>query len=338
MKHLKIITLLLTLLVTTLSFSQTKDYFKDGFNAGYTNTCKKYGDGRCNFGDPNQCKVVPRNSTYEKNVNQKLYQDGYECGVMQAMEYVNHLKSQTSNSSTNNVGNAEEIKKASDIAMQKEIDRVNKANAEQIKKIKYNDNKHSRTTINSISLQQKTSQKRRESAVNKSAERFSSTLGNLNSIMQQQARANFQVETNRRSRVANNFINDNSQKIARIKELYSKIPKSKFSKKLTGLYRGNVIVTKEYTLLHNQESSNVIDCYVSVISGIVVDVYLFGKKEITLDAPNQQPENSKLSNGIVKYTNYNTFEETTVVLLEPYLKNGDSSLGVIESGNNISWV
>ena len=49
---MKNVLLFVFLFVTVISFSQTKDHFREGFNAGYKSICQKNGDGRCNFGDP----------------------------------------------------------------------------------------------------------------------------------------------------------------------------------------------------------------------------------------------------------------------------------------------
>ena len=77
---------ILTFILVQVIYGQTENHFNKGFYTGYGETLDEAGYGAYkSYADPRKCQQTKiYNSSIEKNVDEKLYADGYRCGVQQA--------------------------------------------------------------------------------------------------------------------------------------------------------------------------------------------------------------------------------------------------------------
>jgi hypothetical protein len=136
--------------------------------------------------------------------------------------------------------------------------------------------------------------------------------------MQAMAYQNVKRELDRRSKVANNFVSFHSERINKLTNLYNQTPKANFSKNLNGLYSAHLLSSKRYSFVNNNELVTETSCLVNIENNIVKNIYLYGKEKFELDYPKNSPETSRISNGIVKYSDYETLATETLLILEPY--------------------
>jgi len=160
----------------------------------------------------------------------------------------------------------------------------------------------------------------------------SNTLNSLSRSMQAMAYQNIKRELDRRSNVANNFVSYHSDRITKLTSLYNQVPKTNFSKILNGLYSAHLFSSRKYSFVNNQELVAETNCLVKVENNIVKNIYLYGKEKFEINYPKEYPENSLLSNGIVKYSDYETLETVTLLILEPYLSKTPKEYSLTKVG------
>ena len=185
------------------------------------------------------------------------------------------------------------------------------------------DNRNQKNIYNQQVLQQlRESQSQSQNNYN---QEISNSLNSLSRGMQAMAYQNVKNELNRRQKVANNFASFHSGRINKLTELYSQIPKNNFAKTLNGIYSAHYFNTRKYSFVNNQELVTETPCLVKIENNVVKNIYLYGKEKFEINYPSKFPANSKISNGIVKYSDYETLETTTLVIIEPYLVNNAKS-------------
>jgi len=160
----------------------------------------------------------------------------------------------------------------------------------------------------------------------------SNTLNSLSRSMQAMQFQNIKRELDRRINVANNFVSYHSDRITKLTNLYNQVPKTNFSEILNGLYSAHLFSSRKYSFVNNQELVAETNCLVKVENNIVKNIYLYGKENFEIDYPKEHAENSQLSNGIVKYSNYETLETVTLLILEPYLSKTPKEYSLTKDG------
>jgi len=160
----------------------------------------------------------------------------------------------------------------------------------------------------------------------------SSTLNSLSSSLQVLAYQNVERELKRREKVAINFTSKNSDRIKKVKNLYNQIPAENFNKVVTGQYKGHLFIEKEYSFINKQKLITETPCLIVVKNNKIINIFAYGKKGFKLSYPSELPSSSNLSNGIVKYNDFNTLETITVILIEPYLQNSPKQYKINEKG------
>lgn len=183
--------------------------------------------------------------------------------------------------------------------------------------------------IQQIKIQQENSRQSFFNDMNNSLNSFASSIQNA---------AMIQVYNNLKARqnTIDNFARENQQKLDKIITIYNSIPKNNFNKVLNGVYKAYFISNKKYCYAPDYELSYVEDCYVNVKSNIITNIYMFGNKELESNLPSENPENSILNNGFVKYINLDNLETYYIVIIEPFLKNVDSNSSLKE--NNVGYI
>lgn len=160
---------------------------------------------------------------------------------------------------------------------------------------------------------------------------ISNSLNNLSRSMQALQFQNIKTELDRRSNVANNFVGYHSDRITKLTNLYNQISKVNFSKNLNGLYSAHLFSSKKYSFVNNQELVTETNCLVKVENNIIKNVYLYGKEEFELNYPKEYPEVSNISNGIVKYSDYQNLETVTILILEPFMSRNPKEHSLIKA-------
>lgn len=145
------------------------------------------------------------------------------------------------------------------------------------------------------------------------------TANNLNRAFEASMAAHLEKELRRRETVANNFINSNIEKVNKVQNLYNRIPVNQFNKVLNGQFKGHVFLNRKYSFLNGEELYTEIPAIINVENDIVKNIYLYEKEGFELKYPMEQPQKSKLNNGLVEYVDMAAYETITVVLVEPYL-------------------
>ena len=165
---------------------------------------------------------------------------------------------------------------------------------------------------------------------------MNNSLNSFASSMQNAAM--MQVYNNLKARqfTIDNFAKENQLKLDKIVSIYNTIPKENFNRNLNGTFKAYFISNKKYAYAPNYELSYVEDCYVKVENNNIMNIFMFGNKELENNLPSNNKENSQLSNGFVKYIDLDNLETYNVVILEPYLKNVDTNLSLKE--NNVGYI
>ena len=161
---------------------------------------------------------------------------------------------------------------------------------------------------------------------------ITNNLNSLSRSLQAMQYQTIKMELDRRNNVANNFINYHSDKITKLTNIYNQVPKANFSKKLNGIYAAHLFNSRKYSFVNNQELVTETSCLVKVENNVVKSIYLYGKEKLELSYPKENPENSLISNGIVKYSNYETLETVTLLILEPYMSKTPKEYSLIKDG------
>jgi hypothetical protein len=329
------LTILLLFFITSNIFAQIGSPFEKGFNDGFNETLKDAGyfGNYLAYGDSRNCQ---KNAHYEvnKNIDDKLYADGYRCGTTQATKAIPKIEKNQNLVVKEKVekANAEHNKmfdntRASNLS---NTESTNQSDADFNKEKNDAGNARQKELYNQQVLQQlKENQIQSQNYYNQEINR---TLNSLSKSMQAMSYQTIKNELDRRSNVANNFTNYHSDRINKLTNLYNQIPKNNFKKPLNGLYSASLFNTRKYSFVNNQELVTETSCLVNVENNIVKKIYLYGKEKFELDYPKDYPESSLISNGIVKYSDYATLETVTLLIIEPYISSKTKTYSLNSKG------
>lgn len=185
--------------------------------------------------------------------------------------------------------------------------------------------------VQQLMQQQQQSQNNYNKQFENSMNELSSSMRSLSNSMQAIAMQNIKNELLRRKNVANNFIVEHGNRLNKLSTLYKQIPENKFKQLLNGTYNGYFIMKKKYSFSNENELQTEVDCKIVVENNVVKNIYLYGKKGFELDYPSKYPENSVLTNGITKYYDYDNLQESTIIILEPFLNSNLKKTSVISN-------
>ena len=360
--------LLIVLLISTLQgYSQIGSSFNKGFNDGFKETLNDSNiTGNYNeLADPRKCNSQ-KTYTNDPKAKQKLYSDGYRCGVKQAYLAISKIeKNESSNAnSTNlnftsnindnnriakqairNANNLPDTQRAAKIAqINTQLQRANnrvRANNSANRSKKNNQYNNSKSELRQIQNQKKAHLNRLKQRQTSSYNLYNKTINELNNSMQQlrkgmqeAAYRNIQKELERRRQVTNKFYKKNTRRINNITRIYNDIPLEAFRKKISGTFKGNLLIEKKYSFSNGQKILTEIPVLVDVESNQVKEIYKYGMSGFAISFPDKYPDQSFLKNGIVEYNNYETLEKVTLVLTKPYLtsNSGKNELNEDETG------
>lgn len=319
----------LTLIFLQGAFGQNENHFNKGFYAGYNETLA---DAKLSaykgYADPTKCQqTTVYNKSIDENVDEKLYGDGYRWGVQQASKHIPVIekqikkefanKQQQTNVQTNNVNtDSQNLGQRQELEYLQTQENVGQQRNKQV---------YNQQIL--CQMQQKQVQSQRAYQ-----QEISSTLNSLSNSLQAQAYNTIKTEIQGREKVATNFAKLNSSRIEKVNSMYKQIPISNFERNITGQFNANLFIERKYSLINNQELVTEIPCLIIVENNKITNLYPYGKKGFELDYPKEMVSASYLSNGIVKYTDFNTLETVTVVLLEPYFSDNPKQYNVSENG------
>lgn len=185
--------------------------------------------------------------------------------------------------------------------------------------------------VQQLMQQQQQSQNNYNKQFENSMNELSSSMRSLSNSMQAMAMQNIKNELVRRKNVANNFIVEHGNRLNKLSTLYKQIPENKFKQLLNGTYNGYFIMKKKYSFSNENELQTEVDCKIVVENNVVKNIYLYGKKSFELDYPSKYPDNSVLTNGIAKYYDYDNLQESTIIILEPFLNSNLKKTAVISN-------
>lgn len=364
------------MLLSLSVFSQIgNNNFENGFDTGYKETLSDSGiiGNYPEYADSRKCQST---NTYinDKKAAEKIYADGYRCGVLQASQAIIKIKNNTNsatiekkqgNLSINDIqdeidllkqkrlqgGDPQQVISSKIAALENEKSNLiysNKANKQALKQQKEDiinsketrDYEIQQANFNSNRVQYNNDLQKLKAQQESSRQNFynemNNSLNRLASSMQNVAM--MQVYNNLKARqfTIDNFANVNQQKLDKISIIYNSIPKENFNKVLSGTFKAYLISSKKYSYAPNNELAYVEDCYVKVINNVITNIYMFGNKEIENTLPIEYPENSMIRNGFVKYIDLENLENFSVILIEPYLKNANPNLALKE--NNVGHI
>jgi hypothetical protein len=191
--------------------------------------------------------------------------------------------------------------------------------------------------VQQMMQQQQQSQNNYNQQFENSMNELSSSMKSLSNSMNAIAIQNIKNELIRRKNVANTFIVEHANRLNKLSNLYKKIPENKFKQILNGTYNGYFIMKKKYSFSDEIELQTEIDCKIVVENNVVKNIYLYGKKSFELDYPSKYPDNSLLTNGIAKYYDYDNLQESTIVILEPFL-NSNVKYNVPISNDGVGYL
>jgi hypothetical protein len=368
MKKINFYLLVLFVQFSQICFSQIGSPFEKGFNEGYVETLRdaKIIGSYLEYADSRLCESK---NLYvnDSKANEKLYADGYRCGVAQGSKAIvkinnslNNNVKQYDNSSVKGIqNNIDDLKRKisnglppqQENAINSQIQALEQEKSNLILSSKnINDAKNRQQEEYSNSQQRNLDENKRIQTNNYNQEvlnqlkqnqiqsqnnynqEISNTLNSLSRSMQAMAYQNIKMELDRRSNVANNFVSYHSDKITKLTNLYNQVPKTNFSKNLNGIYAAHLFNNRKYSFVNNQELVTETGCLVKVENNVVKNIYLYGKEKFELSYPKENPENSLISNGIVKYSNYETLETVTLLILEPYMSKTPKEYSLINNG------
>lgn len=185
--------------------------------------------------------------------------------------------------------------------------------------------------VQQLMQQQQQSQNNYNQQYESTMNELSSSMRSLSNSMQAMAMQNIKNELLRRKNVANTFIVEHGNRLNKLSTLYKQIPENKFKQVLNGTYNGYFIMKKKYSFSNENELQTEVDCKIVVENNVIKNIYLYGKKGFELDYPSKYPDNSVLTNGIAKYYDYDNLQESTIIILEPFLNSNLKKSAVISN-------
>jgi len=328
MKKILLFTILLS---STTMFSQviTGEYSK-GLWEGWKETLETNGFN-ANIGSPSSSSCASRIETYD-------YSSGYRCGVQQASKLIPKLEENEKNKYSQKIdshikklgGNIPNSNALANKLTSSENNNSENYQREQRLKDVQNFNQEM------INQQQLSAQKYNQE-YERSIGQLSRGMDNFTNQMQALVIQNIMKELQRRKEIANNFITEHSNRLNKITNLYNQIESKKFQKILNGIYNANIIFKQKFSFSNNNELQTVYDCKVEVENNDLKNIYLFGKKGFEMNYPHENIDN-KIHNGFIKYYDIKNLTETSIVILEPYLKpNSNTLISNIGTGYIVIW-
>lgn len=161
-------------------------------------------------------------------------------------------------------------------------------------------------------------------------DQLNSTINNLYSSVQTMVYNQVKTELNRRISVAKNFSRYENDKLQNTLKLYNSIPVENFSKEVNGVFEGYLINSERYSFVNLQKLSTVTPILVEIKNNNVENVFLYGKRKMQLNLSNLS--NNKLTSGSLQLNNYNSSEESTVLVLEPFVTDNPKKYNITEEG------
>ena len=325
---------ILSLVTIQATFAQQyEDYFEKGFREGYELTLD---DAQLsaykNRGDSRKCQTTKiYTNSNEKNVNEKLYGDGYRCGVQQGAADITKFK--------NEISQAYEAKKVDNSIEPSVVRDYNEEQKRAGMQVAKNVERNSASSVQQSYYNASVLQDLRNKQIQSQNQYQQELTGGLNSLansMQALAYQQIQKELDRRLATANTFANYHSAQIEKLQNFYGSIPPSNFSKNLNGTYPAHILGKKKYSFVNNQELVNHTPALVIVENNVIKNIYLYGKEKMQSDLPKRYPQNSTLSNGFAVYSDYKTLESTTILILEPYTSNNTENY--TPASNEVSYI
>ena len=369
MKKITVVLLFLFLQLSQSAFSQTDSQFQKGFYEGYEATLNDSGiiGKYLEYADYRKCDLKAPYYANDKMANEKIYADGYRCGVSQASKASVLIKNSFgSNGTKHNNSSINDIRKDIDelkskikkglspeqeaalnaqifaLEGQESNLTIAKNYAEQEKRDAVERNENNISAYNNQikenqqrdnNIQQMQNLKvRQDQARENLYQNTSNMLNSLSNSMQNLAVMQVRNELSRRQNLANNFANSNSNKINKLIAIYNQIPKANFKKKLTGIFKAHLLIEKNYSFSNNQDLFTETECFVNIDNDIIKNIYLYGKKSFEIDLPSKFPENSTINNGVVKYVDYDNLETSNIIIIEPYLNSKATKPSLAENG------
>lgn len=352
--------LIFVLLLTPAIYGQAGTPFDKGFYEGYAATMIEAGyGGYTSGGDPRECGLSANSTAATENADKEGYARGYRCGTLQASKSIPQIKERLQKEGEQRLKeNIEDPDKNAGsqraaLFAQKLANEQNEENKRTIEESKNRmlqqeisdaSSNAVRRNVNDVYGQQDL-QHMRDKQIQaqldynqQMANSLTSMTSGIRSSLQVMMINNIKKELSRRQNIANDFADENSARIQRVSNLYDRIPAANFEKVLNGQFGGHIFVENNYSFANNQKFVTEVPGVVKVVDNRITAIYPYGKEGFGLDFPDKMPESSFLSNGIVKYTDFETLETVTVVLLEPYLTDSPKQYQVKKDGTGFLTV
>lgn len=308
--------------------AQSTSSFSKGFREGYESTIDDANlRGQYNFADETKCpKTKIYNSSIDKNVNEKLYSEGYRCGVQMASKDIPRIQELNAYDAKKRTEENSKLYGSSNNRItdnysqgSNDYNERQRLEAQQTQN-RINQEKNSKSAQNQQYYESMLQNMRNQQiqSQNYYQQELNNTLNSLSSSLQAMQYNIIKKELDRRLNTANNFARFQSDKIEKLQNFYNQIPKTEFNKTLNGIYSASVLSKRKYSFVNNQELISETPALVNVENNVIKNIYLYGKEKMELDYPKNNPEKSYLSNGFVVYSDFKTLETITILVLEPY--------------------
>ena len=162
------------------------------------------------------------------------------------------------------------------------------------------------------------------------SQRFSNELNNISNSLRNIMMADVRKNLMDRQDLISGFYSKNQTKINKIFSIYNQIQNESFNKRLDGLFKCYFVTQKKYIYDNNNEIINVEDCIINVENNIVKKMYLYGNKEMELNLPEKNLNESKINKGVVTYFDLENLETYRLIILEPYLSKTKNEINLKE--------
>lgn len=174
-------------------------------------------------------------------------------------------------------------------------------------------------------------QQRVNSAANLYDRRIDNMTNSLNNLTSSLLQHSAQImhmemikEANRKVRIMNTYGQLQNDKIDRIQSIHNRIPNSEFKKKVNGIYSAHLIGKKKFALAAEQKLLFEEPILINVLNNEIKDIYLYGKEKMKIDLEKIGVDKLLLKNGFTVFYDSNLQEDITIILLDPYIGNGDN--------------
>lgn len=351
MKKINFYLFILIVQFTQNCFSQNGSQFENGFDTGYKETLRDAGiiGNYPEYADSRMCESK---NTYvnDSKANEKIYADGYRCGVSQASKAIikinksiNNKEKQYDNSSLKVIQkNIDDLKRkiSNGLAPQQENainsqilaleqQKSNLIISAKNRQVDGYSNSQQRSLDENKSIQTNNYNQGVLNQLNQnqiqSQNNFKNTIENLTNGLQSFSQQMIQGAQNRaidafnqRLNMESSYSQTNAKQINKVVTYYNSLPKDKFNKVVNGIFEASLFAPQTYSFSKGDNYPTYIPCLVEVEQGKLTHLYPYGKKELELDYPQKFPDNSYFLDGVVVYSDYETLKNISVLLIEPY--------------------